>query len=324
MNTTRNVKTGASVLAGIVICSLATLGDVTAARAQDGDAVTLPQVNVVAPRPQAAARAQHVAHAQGYAPGASVYSSQLAPGQLVNVGVFVNVPAEAARPIGQAVSATDCRMSVRPGHPYFVEFRSRTAASYGHAFLFYGKLTPDGHFARVEVAGLHPAGDSSATYLMGHVLPVAAETNASYGDLDEQYMTARFCVTLTEQEYNRMVGYIRMRQASTKIWNAMTLNCTGFTGDVARFIGYQAPINHLLVPEEYINEMHRLNSTPGQYSAYQNEMRKLNSIPVPRTPAQQRVTVAGPVASAAQAHSSALPASAQTVATAPFPPTSGW
>jgi hypothetical protein len=61
-------------------------------------------------------------------------------------------------------------MSARPGHPYFVEFRARTAASYGHAFVFYGKLTPEGQFAWVEVAGLHPAGDTTA-YMLGHVIP---------------------------------------------------------------------------------------------------------------------------------------------------------
>src|SRR5262249_58488733 len=134
-----------------------------------------------APAQQSAAPAQRG--------GRTALVSQLPPSTLVNVGPFVNVPAEAAKPIGQPVTATDCRMSVRPGHPYFVEFRARTAASYGHAFLFHGKLAPDGHFAWVQVAGLHPAGDSSATYLMGHVLPVASETGASYGDLDEQYMT---------------------------------------------------------------------------------------------------------------------------------------
>jgi hypothetical protein len=107
-------------------------------------------------------------------------------------------------------------------------------------------------------------------------------------------MTARFCVTLSEQEFSRMVGYIKQRQATTPIWNAMTLNCTGFTGDVARFIGLKAPLNHVQMPEEYINEMHRLNSTPAQYSAYQAEMRRVNSIPVPPLPAQQRVTIAGP------------------------------
>src|SRR5262245_41086630 len=322
----QTINTKASVLAGIAICSLATFTDVTAARAQDNNAVILPQVDVVAPRPQAA-RTHAAARSQG-AGGAQAARAPASSQQLVNVGVFVNVPVDAARPIGQPVTATDCRTSVRPGHPYFVEFRSRTAASYGHAFVFYGRLTPDGHFGRVEVAGLHPAGDSSTVYMMGHVIPVAADTGASYGDLDEQYMTARFCVTLTEAEYNRLVGYIRMRQATTKIWNAMTLNCTGFTGDVARFLGYKAPLNHVQIPEDYINEMHRLNSTPGQYAAYQAEMRKLNSIPVPRTPALQRVTIAGgAAASAAPSRATArtsLPDASQSVATAPFPPTSGW
>ena len=329
MQTSRNTMAGVSLLAGIAICSFASFADVTAARAQDNNAAMLPQVNVVAPRPQAAAHAQGAAHQQGG--GAVVYSSQLPPNQLVNVGVFRNVPAEAAKPIGQPVTSTDCRMSARPGHPYFVEFRARTAASYGHAFVFYGKLTPEGQFAWVEVAGLHPAGDTTA-YMLGHVIPVASETNASWGDLDEQFMTARFCVTLSEQEFSRMVGYIKQRQATTPIWNAMTLNCTGFTGDVARFIGLTAPLNHVQMPEEYINEMQRLNSTPAQYSAYQAEMRRVNSIPVPPLPAQQRVTIAGPASArvatpAATSRPQAaarMPAAAQTVAAAPLPPSSPW
>lgn len=329
MQKSRNTMAGVSLLAGIAICSLASFADVTAARAQDNNAAVLPQVNVVAPRPHAAAAAQGAAQQAGG--GAVVYSSQLPPHQLVNVGVFRNVPAEAAKPIGQPVTSTDCRMSARPGHPYFVEFRSRTAASYGHAFVFYGKLTPEGQFAWVEVAGLHPAGDSTV-YMIGHVLPVASETNASWGDLDEQFMTARFCVTLTEQEFTRLVGYIKQRQATTPLWNAMTLNCTGFTGDVARFMGLKAPLNHVQMPEDYINEMHRLNSTPAQYGAYQAEMRRVNSIPVPPLPAQQRVTIAGPASSARlvtppasrpQA-ASRVPAGAQTVATAPLPPSSPW
>src|SRR5262249_17695734 len=146
-----------------------------------------------------------------------------------------------------------------------------------------------------------------------------------YGDLDEQFMTARFCVTLTEAEYARVLGYIKQRQASSPLWNAMTVNCTAWVGDVARFMGYKIPANHLQVPEEYINEMHRLNSTPGQYAAYMGEIRKLNMIPVPRAPAQQKVT---PVASGAPAHAAqartAMPAASQAVATAPFPPSAPW
>jgi hypothetical protein len=321
MKHSRSAMTGI----GIAICSLTAFTGV--ALAQES---MLPQVNVVAPQPQAPAQ-QSAAPAQSG--GRTALVSQLPPSTLVNVGPFVNVPAEAAKPIGQPVTATDCRMSVRPGHPYFVEFRARTAASYGHAFLFHGKLGPDGHFSRVEVAGLHPSGDSGAIYMMGHVLPVAADTNASYGDLDEQFMTARFCVTLTEAEYARVLGYIRQRQSSSPVWNAMTMNCTGWVGDVARFMGYKAPLNHVQVPEEYINEMHRLNSTPAQYQAYQAEMRRVNSIPVPRVPADQRVTVVGssapraaaPAAVGAPRTSSRQQAPAShTLATAPLPAASSW
>jgi len=323
MKQTRNFKAGASILAGIAFCSIAALTDVTPAHAQDNNAAALPQVDVTAPRPQTAARSQHVSHA-GYAAGGTAMASRLPPGTLVNVGPFVNVPAEAAHPIGMPVTASDCRMSVRPGHPYFVEFRSRTAATYGHAFLFYGKLADNGHFAWVKVAGLHPAGDSSATYLMGHVLPVASETGASYGDLDEQYMTARFCVTLTEQEFQRVSAYINQLQHSLPLWNALTMNCTAFDGMVARFMGYQAPANHLQVPEDYINEMHRLNSTPAQYQAYLGEMRRVNSIPVPRVPPETPVTLAGRAPTAAAPAPVAAAARPQTVAAAPILPSTGW
>jgi hypothetical protein len=331
MHKSRNTIAGVGLLAGLAIC--ASFADLTAARAQDNNAASLPQVNVTAPAPQAAARPQSAPHHLGG--GGTAEWNQLPPNQLVNVGVFRNVPADSARPIGQPVTSTDCRQSVRPGHPYFVEFRARTAATYGHAFVFYGKLTPEGQFAWVEVAGLHPAGLNAAVYLMGHVLPVASETGASWGDLDEQFMTARFCVTLTEQEFSRMVAYIKQRQATTPIWNAMTLNCTGFTGDVARFIGMQAPLNHLQVPEDYINEMHRLNASPAQYSAYQAEMRKVNSIPVPAVPAHMLLTVVGnapahsaaavvPAHSAAASHR-AVPPATQAVAAAPLPlPAGSW
>jgi hypothetical protein len=73
---------------------------------------------------------------------------------------------------------------------YFVDFRARTAASYGHAFLWYGRLNEHGKVGVVEVAGLHPASDSVIPYILGHIIPVPSETGKSYGDLDEQYLTA--------------------------------------------------------------------------------------------------------------------------------------
>ena len=64
---------------------------------------------------------------------------------------------------------------------YYVDFRARTAASWGHAFVWYGRTGE----RQVEVAGLTPAGDS-LDYVLGYVMRVPSETGASYGDLDPQ------------------------------------------------------------------------------------------------------------------------------------------
>ena len=58
-------------------------------------------------------------------------------------------------------AATPAISDVKPARrsavkgPYYVDFRARTAASYGHAFVWYGKTSEK----KVEVAGLAPAGD---------------------------------------------------------------------------------------------------------------------------------------------------------------------
>ncbi len=69
--------------------------------------------------------------------------------------------------------------------PYYVDFRARTAASWGHAFVWYGKTSE----RAVDVAGLTPAGDTGS-YVLGYLTWVPSETGASYGDLDPQYLTA--------------------------------------------------------------------------------------------------------------------------------------
>ncbi len=150
------------------------------------------------------------------------------------------------------------RMQSRPGGssvkgPYYVDFRARTAASYGHAFVWYGKTSQ----RAVEVAGLHPAGDT-LPYVLGHLMFVPSETGASYGDLDEQYLTASYRVYLNEADAKKVFAYIKRLQANSPVWNAGTTNCTNFIGRIASFMGLKAPF-HLLKPEEYINKLRALN-----------------------------------------------------------------
>ncbi|WP_342724266.1 hypothetical protein AAFG07_35200 [Bradyrhizobium sp. B097] len=137
--------------------------------------------------------------------------------------------------------------------PYYVDFRARTAASYGHAFVWYGKTSEK----LVEVAGLHPAGDV-LPYVLGHLMWVPSETGASYGDLDVQYLTASYRVYLSEADAKKVFAYIKELQASSPVWNAETTNCTAFIGRIASFMGLKAPF-HLLKPEEYVNQLRDMN-----------------------------------------------------------------
>jgi hypothetical protein len=175
--------------------------------------------------------------------------------------ILFSTPSAAAplrgKMIKEPVTAAACKRE--PGRTHYVEFRSRTAASYGHSFVLFGKLGPGEKFASVQVAGLHPRGDDPAVYMQGHVVPVPSETGASDGDLDEQYLTARFCVVLTEADYNRITGFIRRLQARETEWHAPTKNCNWFIGEIASELGLIAPPTPILYPETYVNAIKDMN-----------------------------------------------------------------
>jgi hypothetical protein len=138
---------------------------------------------------------------------------------------------------------------------YYVDFRARTAASYGHAFVWYGRTDQKA----VEVAGLHPASDSVIPYILGHIIPVPSETGASYGDLDEQYLTASYRVLMDEAQAKRVFAYIKHLQASSPVWIATTYNCVSFIQDIARYMGLRVPGNHIGYPEDWVNNLRALN-----------------------------------------------------------------
>jgi hypothetical protein len=137
--------------------------------------------------------------------------------------------------------------------PYYVDFRARTAASWGHAFVWYGKTSE----RQVEVAGLTPAGDT-LPYVLGHLMWVPSETGASYGDLDPQYLTASYRVYLNEPDARRVFAYIKNLQASSPVWNAETFNCTSFIGSIASFMGLKVPFRWKR-PEDYVNSLKEMN-----------------------------------------------------------------
>src|SRR6266536_548366 len=86
-------------------------------------------------------------------------------------------PTTAHKPASNARKPAATETSPYPDKQYFIEFRARSAYSYGHTFLVHGrvgqKITAD------DVIGLHPFTESSIPWLIGHLIPVPSETGAS-------------------------------------------------------------------------------------------------------------------------------------------------
>ena len=146
-------------------------------------------------------------------------------------------------------------LNYSPVRRYFVEFRARNAASYGHMYVMYGEANERHEVVRSEIAGFFPAGDrrdcvncSVYYWTIGHVLPVPSEIGASDGDLEEQYVLARFRVWIDGAQYKRLVAYINARKANRGPWNAFLNNCVTFGRDVAVFLNVKMPLLASLSP----------------------------------------------------------------------------
>jgi hypothetical protein len=156
-----------------------------------------------------------------------------------------------------------------PQSRYFVEFRARNAASYGHMYVMFGEVNARHEIIKSEIAGLFPAGDARGCencsiyyWAIGHVLPVPSEIGASDGDLEEQYVLARFRVWIDADQYKRLSAYIKERKAQKGPWNAFFANCVIFGRDVASFLNVKMPpiaAMGLLYPQGMVEAIREAN-----------------------------------------------------------------
>lgn len=153
-----------------------------------------------------------------------------------------------------------------PGRSYFIEFRGRAAANYGHLYVLYGRVNGADQIVSSRIAGLHPAGDakdcfncSLFNWTIGHLIPVPAETGASDGDLEEKYVTARYRVWLTAAEFTKVDTYIRKLQADNPLWNALFNNCVGFGRNIAEYMGLKMPAALWQEPQDFVEGLAREN-----------------------------------------------------------------
>ena len=151
-------------------------------------------------------------------------------------------------------------------HRYFVEFRARNAASYGHMYVLYGQVNSRDQIVSSRIAGFFPAGDkrdcvncSVLNWTIGHVVFVPGEMGASDGDLEEKYVLARFRVWVTRDEYNKVVGFIKKKQADPPLWNALWKNCVDFGRDVAEFMKLKVPFFIWMEPKDFVTALREDN-----------------------------------------------------------------
>ncbi len=142
--------------------------------------------------------------------------------------------------------------------PYYIEFRSRFAWDYGHTYMVYGRVgeTP----TKDSVAGLSPVGDDATAWVIGHYVPVPAETGWTDGDLEDKYVTARYRVLLTKDDYDRDVAFIKELQGRSHMWSAELYNCNAFVADVAKYMGLQVPSSTLIYPKIFVTHLRLLNT----------------------------------------------------------------
>jgi hypothetical protein len=167
-------------------------------------------------------------------------------------------------------NATPPNLTAKPGlksyKPYFVEFRARSAASYGHMYVLYGQVNRRGEIVKSDIAGLHPAGDANncancsvVSWTLGHVFFVPSETGASDGDLEEKYVSARYRVMVDAATFKRVSAHISKLKAEKPMWNALWKNCVSFGNNIAESIGLKTPTFIWLEPKDYVEDLRQMN-----------------------------------------------------------------
>jgi hypothetical protein len=155
---------------------------------------------------------------------------------------------------------------VNPDERFFVEFRSRAALSFGHVYVMYGEVNARQEIIRSQIAGFIPTGDrrdcencSAYNWMLGYLVPVPGEIGTSDGDLEEQYVTARFRVWISEEKYNRLVEYVEPLKAKTPLWHALWNNCGGFARDIAALLGLHPAPPIWMYPKDLVIALREAN-----------------------------------------------------------------
>ncbi len=178
-------------------------------------------------------------------------------GLAMSVGLTAASAQTPPKPVVRAANARATVVTTGSG-PYYIEFRARYAWDYGHTYIVHGRVGEAP--TKASVAGLSPVGDDATAWVIGHYVPVPAETGWTDGDLEDKYITARYRVLMNKDQYDRIMTYVRGLQARSHTWSAELYNCNAFVADIAKEMGLKVPASTLIYPKVFITHLRMLNT----------------------------------------------------------------
>lgn len=145
------------------------------------------------------------------------------------------------KPQGRDAKLTASR--VKPGDTGYMEFRLRAALSVpsGHLYVVFGRLDPQGKPMTRQYIGLFPNLGPVGLYA-GAVMPMSAQLEPDFNDCAFP-SSAAYRVSLSEDQYQRLLGKVRSTLANPPKWRMFGFNCNNFAASLGTVAGLSEPAN---------------------------------------------------------------------------------
>jgi hypothetical protein len=139
---------------------------------------------------------------------------------------------------------------------YYIEFRAGSIGTYGHSYVVYGA-----NGGKPNYADLHPMGGYGGM-AAGHLVPVPANTVWN-PEVLKLPIASRYRVSLTGEQYRKLLIAVKQVKASSPVWNAVLNNCNHFIGQLAMAIGLKVPTS-FQIATAFVPALKELNEGSAQ------------------------------------------------------------
>jgi hypothetical protein len=138
------------------------------------------------------------------------------------------------------------------GNPAYIEFRQRFSPGLpsGHLFVVFGRLDQSGNPVTRQYIGLFPKGSLVGLY-GGAIVPIPADLKPSYSDCHFP-ANAAYRVSLSEGQYQQLLGKVRASLASPPMWRMFGYNCNNYAASLGSVAGLVEPANRTQPSFSYI------------------------------------------------------------------------